>query len=292
MAGQGTAKLTSQMMARGVIADTLVDESSAATFQYVLADLCLDDYEDADSLLDASLRLTLAINDLTGKATVKMLVVLLRLAACNRPRILDRYVEALRESHLPVLPNVCVFFTCGKLPVGKPWWVCVRKGENASRFLKTLESRFPGRPVDNADVTLRIVLSSILPELRAENDELRLLLEPYRWSDELLAFLTSLENTRVFTHLAGYEGPIPCREIRADLVRGFGDLPGDGKVDLASTSVDVRNASSLTSTYLRTLVLRESRHYGVHWKGHLYVVPKKNLNEDTWCAIQPLVLTP
>lgn len=296
---------TKLLLREKIIISEQLDTNIARKCKCLLIQCKLRNDDDVDILLDLSLELSFAINDMAKtNDVVSFLGIILQVDDAEKKKIVDEYVSILKNSTFPGIPTTFLFFAgCPKNTMfnctgnGRRWWyhsytsksISKKEHQNLLTFIRTLEHNFERCPANTTSAVVKLLTSVALPTFFGDEEYQCLLHRTFsREVDDLLLLFficAQISTVRVLRSKLGYdiEGnrtPMLCIridvEISYDLCKIMKVLQPTSKnitdVDLKHF-VDKVDLTSLSTVSIHSLVLKSSQFKCFCWNKWLYILP-------------------
>jgi hypothetical protein len=291
-----------------VIVTERLDEKSAKRCNCLLIRYELQDDDHVDNVLDTSLELTLAVNDIAKRRVVKFLGVIFHIGDDHRHKrpVIEDFVAALQDSHLPGIPATFVFLVGSRKNVsfnfngnGRRWWHCVNshaelEANRFNKFVQILERQFSRCPAYTTNGVVKLLIGAALPSLFADGEFQCLLHRAFDDNDEFLPlFLTCAQistvrivQTRLGYDVDGIRAPIWCLVINdsnvPDDINAICELvyPGNAYKLTLKECVRTIELSSLSTVAIHSVSLMRNATI-VCWKRVVYILPRRKDPNET-----------
>lgn len=290
---------TKRLLDEGVIVVERLDVENAKLCDCLLIQYCLDDDCDVNELIHLSIELPFAINDIAQKDVVQFVGVIIKFKACVINDTIDDFVTTVKETRLPGIPTIFLFFVGSPKYIsfrcngnGRRWWHCVRAksmmSKRVSSFVKIIETKFQTCPSRSTCGIVKILTSVALTYFFSSDKYQCILYTAVQdQGDFLPLYFACAQNVTVRILLEkpkydvdGNRMDVSCLLIVAETNVNFKRLRS--VVFESSVMPDFKSAikrvslSSLTTVSLRTLLLAAIRDRIICWKKFVYILPKES----------------
>ena len=311
---------TKLLLRENIIISEQLDTRIARECKCLLIQCKLQEDDDVDNLLDLSLELSFAINDMAKRNdVVAFLGIILQVENANKKKTIDEYVSILHNSTFPGIPTTFLFFVgCPKntrfncTGNGRRWWCQSHTSKSISKqehqklltFTKILENNFERCPAYTASAVVKLLISVALPTFFDDEKFHCLLQRTFDDEDDdlLLLFLTcaQIATIRVMQSKLGYDfegnrAPMRCiridAEISSDLCKILKALQSScickNITDIhLKHYIDKIDLTSLSTIAIHSLALKSSKFNIVCWKKWLYILPLETEASATFDLLQ------